>query len=386
MKVFTAILALLATLRLAAEEIPQAAPMSMPAAEDDGVRVAILGYHDFSETEPETAMRINTTKFRRQLETIRQLGLSVISLQDFISWKSGGKAIPEKSVLITMDDGWKSVYTDAFPILREFGYPFTLYLYRNYVDGGNKALTTAMIREMLNAGATIGSHSVSHPYPATVKSHLKQGTDAFNDFLRKEMGESKRFLEARFKQPITTYAYPGGFHTEEMLALGAEFGYSHMFTVIPGKVTRSTSDSTLPRYMILGNYDKIFEFATTFREPGVPAASGAIAGLIQTTPHPVEPEPGAIVNTRLPEISADLSHAGELDPSSLVMRVSGFGKVPASFSPETGKFSWPVNRRLRQSTTQVSVTWKDIDGHPPETPLRWSFQIDRASAYLPDGE
>jgi hypothetical protein len=217
---------------------------------------------------------------------------------------------------------------------------------------------------------------------------MKKGPQEYDAFLRKEMGESKRFLESRFKQPITSYAYPGGFHTEEMLKLGVEFGYSHLFTVIPGKVTRSTPDNTLPRYMILGNYDKIFEFATTFREAGAPAAaaSGAIAGLIQTTPHPVEPEPGAIINTRLPEISVDLSKAGELDPSSLVMQVSGFGKVPASFSPETGKLAWTVNRRLRQNTTQVSVTWKDIAGNPPESPLRWSFQIDRDSAYLPDGE
>jgi peptidoglycan/xylan/chitin deacetylase (PgdA/CDA1 family) len=388
MKFVAIIIALLSCACLVADEVPQAMPAAVPESSDDGVRVAILGYHDFSETEPETAMRINTAKFRRQLETIRQLGLSVISLDDFISWKNGGKSIPAKSVLITMDDGWKSVYTDAFPILREFGYPFTLYLYRNYVDGGNKALTTAMIREMLVAGATIGSHSVSHPYPATVKGHIKQGPDAYDAFLRREMGESKRFLESRFKVQVATYAYPGGFHTDEMLTLGNEFGYTHMFTVIPGKVTRATPNATLPRYMILGNYDKIFEFATTFREAGgaVATASGAIAGLIQTTPHPVIPEAGSIINSRLPEISVDLSKVGELDPSSLVMQVSGFGKVPASFSPESGRLSWTVNRRLRHPTTQVSVTWKDIAGNPPETPLRWSFQIDRDSAYLPEGE
>jgi len=100
----------------------------------------------------------------------------------------------------------------------------------------------------------------------------------------------------------------------------------------------------------------------------------------------VRPEPGIVINSRLPEIEADLSRVAYLDPSSLVMKVSGFGQVPASYSPETGKFSWTVNRRLRHLTTQVSISWKDLEGNAPDKPLRWSFQIDRESAYLPDGE
>ncbi len=391
MKVFTLVITLFAGISLCAEEVSvPPAPAAAPPTEvaDDGVRVAILGYHDFSETAPETAMRMQTSKFRKQMETIRQLGITVISMEDFVAWKRGDKEIPEKSVLITLDDGWKSVYTDAFPVLKEFGYPFTLYLYKNYVDGGGKALTIPMIKEMIAAGATIGSHSVSHPYPATVKSQLKKGPDAYDAYLRKEMGESRRFLESILRVAVTTYAYPGGFHTPEMLVLGEEFGYTHMFTVIPGKIARATPDNTVPRYMILGNYDKIFEFATTFRDSNSPLAQpeGAIAGLIHTTPHPVRPEAGAIINSRLPEISADLSKVEDFDPSTLVMKVSGFGEVPASYNPETRSIAWQVNRRLRQNTCQVAVSWKDSAGKEPEKPLRWTFQIDRDSAYLPDGE
>ncbi len=389
----TLILSLLSSLCLWAQdapvpESPVAATIVEPEIPDDGVRVSVLGYHDFAENQSETAMRIHTSKFRKQMETIRQLGITVISLEDFGAWKRGEKKIPEKSLLITLDDGWKSVYTDAFPILKELGYPFTLYLYKNYVDGGGKALTTPMIQEMIKAGATIGSHSVSHPYPITFKSHLKKGPDAYDAFLRKEMGESKRFLESRFKIKASTFSYPGGYHTEEMLPLSKEFGYTYSFTVQPGKVKRSMPDETLPRYMILGNYDKIFEIATTYRESqnSIAGPEGAIAGLIQTTPFPVSPESGAIINSRLPEISADLAKLENFDPTSLVMKVSGFGEVPANFASETKKLSWQVNRRLRQPTCQVSIAWNDLAGKATETPLRWSFQIDREAAYLPDGE
>jgi peptidoglycan/xylan/chitin deacetylase (PgdA/CDA1 family) len=371
--------------------VPTPTPEPLPAEPtlpDDGVRVAVLGYHDFSEKDKETAMRIRTSKFRIQMATLRQLGITVISLDDYLAWKRGDKELPEKSALITLDDGWKSVYTDAFPILKEFGYPFTLYLYKNYIDGGGKALTTAMIKEMLAHGASLGSHSISHPYPTTIKAQRNKGAHAFDGFLRKEMGESKRFIEAKFPVKVSSYAYPGGFTTEEMYPLAEEFGYTALFTVIPGKIKRATTDNHLPRYMILGNYDKIFEIATTYRESqDAPTAPGdAVAGLPQTTPFPVVPQAGAVVNSRLPVIAADLATLGDLDPATLTMKVSGFGEVPATFDPASKLLTWQATRRLRQPSCQVAVTWLDTTGAPPATPLRWSFQIDRQAAYLPEGE
>ena len=351
---------------------------------DDGIRVAVLGYHDFSEKDMETAMRIRTSKFRKQMETIRQLGIPVIPMADFIAWKDGGKPIPAKSIVITMDDGWKSVYTDAYPILKEFGYPFTIYLYKNYVDGGGKALTTAMIKEMMANGATIGSHSASHPFPQEVKKFRKQGAAPFDKFLNVEMGESKRFLEEKFGKSVVTFAYPGGYFTEEMQAKAAEVGYSHLFTVHPGKVKRSVPNNVLPRYVILGNHDKIFDFATSFRESQSSLPGQAGSELVKELPFPVEPQPGSIINSRLPEISVDFSSAENIDPASLKMQVAGFGEVPANYASEGKLFSWQVNRRLRQPVCNVQVTWKTTDGKETETPLKWGFQIDREAAYLPD--
>jgi len=348
------------------------------------VRVSVLGYHDFSEDLPETEMRIRTSKFRKQLEILQQLDITVISLEDFIAWKRGDISLPEKCVLLTFDDGWRSVYTDAFPILREFGHPFVLYLYQNYVDGGGKALTTPMIREMLEQGGVLGSHSVSHPLPSVVKAKREEGPEAFDAYLRVELGQSKKFLEERFGVPVTTYAYPGGFFTEEMLELAPELGYSHLFTVEPRKVRRASPDFALPRYMILGTHDRIFEYATQFREASdaVIAPAGAVAAMLETTPHPVVPEAGAVVNSRTPEIAADLSGVEGLDPASLVMLIAGFGQVPATFDAETGRFSWVPNRRLRHPICRVEVRWKDVGGNAPEKPLVWSFQLDLEAVYL----
>jgi len=358
---------------------PVAAPEHDP--NDDGVRVSVLGYHDFTISEPETEMKIKVDKFRKQMELIRELGITVISFDDFDAWKRGAKPIPEKSMLITVDDGWKSFHQHAYPVLKEFNYPFTLFLYKNYVDGGGKALTTTMIREMTAHGATIGSHSVSHPYPVVFKKKKREGEEIYDRFLRLEIGESGKFLRQRFKAPVLSYSYPGGYVTEEMPPLITELGYRYAFTIEPGKVRRDTPDTALPRFMILGNYDRVFEFATDYGDGRV-----AAAGLLHTPGHPVMPEAGSIIHQRQPTITADLAKVADLDPETLEMRVSGFTKVPAVFNPKTKHYSWQVQRPLRQPTCEVVVSWRNLEGEAPEKPLRWTFQIDREAAYLKDPE
>ncbi|GHC43225.1 polysaccharide deacetylase family protein [Roseibacillus persicicus] len=362
---------------------PQEVPESLKTPpKDDGIRLSVLGYHEFAEKLPNTAMRIKTSKFRKQMEALRDLGKPIITMEEFIKWKSGEGTIPPQCFLITIDDGWKSVYTDAFPIFKELEMPFTIFLYKNYVDGGGRALTTPMINEMLESGlCTIGSHSVSHPFPSKFKAAAKKGKEAHLAFLNEEFGTSKTYLEEKFKKPVPTYAYPGGYVTDAMLPVAKEVGYEYLFTVNPGMTRLDTDNFTLPRFIILGNRDGVFELATTFRETA--ASASAEGAVVQTTKHPVVPEPGAVITNRLPLIAADLSQETEIDPESIVMRVAGFGKVPAVWSEEDKTFSWQVNRPLRIPSCEVSVQWRLNDHREYELPMRWSFRVDLEAAYQP---
>ena len=76
------------------------------------------------------------------------------------------ESIPPRSAIITLDDGWNSTYEAAWPILKKFGYPFTLFIYTDYVKGGPKSgggsLTWSQLAELRDAGADIESHTVSH--------------------------------------------------------------------------------------------------------------------------------------------------------------------------------------------------------------------------------
>ena len=357
---------------------------SCPAQEDakiigdDGARVSVLGYHVFHPTKPATEMLIPTSKFREQMEAVKASKIPVITLAKFLAWRRGEAELPPQSILLTMDDGWRSVYTEAFPIMKEFQFPFTVYLYKNYVGSsrGGRAMSYAMIQEMIQSDlCTIGSHSVSHPFPSKVKKAARAGKEPYDKFLRTELGDSKTFLEEKFNQTVTTYAYPGGYHTNEMFELADALGYDNLFTVKPGKVRRDTDGHILPRYIVLGNHDSAFKAALVFRN------GSRVADAPVTLPHPVSPAPGNLVAARLPLISADLSKVENLDPKSLRMKVSGFGQVPADFDVTSHSLSWRVSRPLRQKFCEVSVQWKLNEAESFEPELKWTFKIDREAAY-----
>jgi len=354
---------------------------SEQAIGDDGSRVSILGYHVFHKTKDETPMLISTARFRKQMELIKSTGIPVITLAQFLAWRRGEGEIPPQSILITMDDGWRSVYSEAFPIMKELRLPFTIFLYKNYVGAnrGGRAMSLNMIKEMLKSGlCSIGSHSVSHPFPSDVKKQVAAGAEAFEKFLRIEMEQSKVFLDEKFQTQVTTYAYPGGYHTPEMHVMADKVGYDHLFTVEPGKVRRNSSKYALPRYIVFGNNNQAFEAALSFKNGNFSPPL-----LPVELPHPTSPNPNDLVANRLPEISANLHKLANLDPESLVMRVAGFGKVPAIFDPTSRTIRWKVNRPLRQPVCSVTLQWKLIDQEEYENPMKWTFRIDRSANYQP---
>ncbi len=339
-------------------------------------RVAVLGYHNFSNSKPVTEMLMRTTEFREQMETIRKLQLRVISMQEFLAWRQGRLRLPARCVLITMDDGWKSVYTDAFPILQEYGYPFTLFLYTKYLSGRGDSMTPAMIREMQKYGASIGSHSTSHYYPSRWKHAEAQGEDFFKAFMDVEMGDSQKKLSELFGA-INTYCYPGGFVTQAMVENLPSYGYTAAFTVIPGKVGADEDMLRIHRYMVFGTDSSIFRRAVNFDRRNDAEPTQAKRNSSSLPPFPVYPAPGSRGNEDLEQISAQLGTIEKLDIRSIQMRVSGFGRVPAQVDPTTQAVKWNLPMRVYMPALTVQLSWKTTDGK--QTTTQWSFDIAPAT-------
>lgn len=339
-------------------------------------KVSILCYHDFSAKKEATEMRIREELFAQQMQQVADSGINVISMSDFIAWKQGTKDLPEQNILITIDDGWRSVFLVAYPVLKKHEFPFSLGLYKNFIGKGELSLNKSMINEMLMNGMQISSHSVSHPYPSVVKKKRQESDAAYNNFLRTEFGEAKSYLEDLFKQSIPTYIYPGGYYTPDMFPVLRSYGYEFAFTVKPGKVTRDSVDMELPRYVVLGTSDRMFQHALNFE------GQNSTANIKTDLAYPVKPPPGTETSERLPWIGVDFEGDDTVDRDSVYMRVGGFGKVDAKFLKDTHRFEWQAMRPLRVPACSVLVQWRKKGSSKYEPPLKWTFLVDQKQQYL----
>lgn len=233
-----------------------------PLVPREQTQVAVLGYHDFSNTKTTTEMRMKTAEFCRQMQFLHDSDICVISMQDFLEWRFGTRCLPARCVLITIDDGWKSVYTDAYPVLKAYGYPFTLYLYVRYVGVKGSSMTHEQLKEMMQHGATIGCHSWNHLYPSKWKRY-SQTSVQYATQLQKEFIDSRAKLQEWFGN-CSTYCYPGGYHTAPMRATLKLADYQAAFTVIEKKVKCDVNPYQVNRYMVFGVDTAIFRRAVNF--------------------------------------------------------------------------------------------------------------------------
>jgi len=346
---------------------PSPAVKPTPAlAIDRSAKVVVLCYHRF-EDNPRDQLAINPVEFRTQMQQLKDGGIAVIPMKDFLAWRRGEKSIARKSAVITIDDGYISGYTVAWPILKEFGYPFTMFIYTNYVNVGGKSLTWPQLEQMRDAGVDIESHTVSHHD----LRHAPKGQD-YLTWLHNEVYTSKDILEQKLGIKISVFAFPYGTYNEQVRKMCMDAGYQACFTVYGQHMGIDAPADQIGRYALDSLHPDLFKTVVNFGatdgvDPGVMAAQLAAAAMVT---QPMNDE--RIANTR-PVIKANLASMGNVQPGSVEMRVSGFGVVPAKYDPATKLISYEFTQNLVPKTYTVILS-ATVDGRKVET--RWDFTVD----------
>lgn len=177
-------------------------------------------------------------EFRTHLDVIARDGWTVVALPDAVA-ALAANTLPRKALALTFDDGYASVAEVAWPLLRERGWPATLYAVSGYLDGSKRfawdkpddaearLLDAAALRDVANDGLHIGSHTVSHRW----LPHLDAAT------VTAEVRDSRAALEDLLGAPVRDFAYPmGGWDARVRDAVGAA-GYTTAVTVDRGLQT-----------------------------------------------------------------------------------------------------------------------------------------------------
>src|ERR1043165_7087319 len=244
-----------------------AVAISKPAV-DQNAQLVIFGYHRFVNNVRRPDTEITPQAFEAQMQELKNKGIAVIPMQDFLAWRRGEKAIPAKSAVITFDDGWKSQYEVAWPILKKFNYPVTLFIYTEGIRpghfSGGESMSWEQLAEMRDAGVDIQGHTATHsdlrkPYDKVAKKHLNP--EEYEQWLDKEIGGSKQMIEQNLGAKVNCFAVPYGFHNDHIRDVAMKAGYEALFTVYGQPITMHTPLSSVGRYLMEANKPKVFSDA-----------------------------------------------------------------------------------------------------------------------------
>lgn len=207
------------------------------------IGVPVIYYHSVDKNA-DNELTITPDMLEEQLNYINDNNYITITMEELYEHLQKNKPIPEKSILITFDDGYMNNYTEAFPILKNLNMKATIFCIGNSLDG-SYYLSEEAIKEMSDYGIDIQSHTVNH---------LHLDTLSYDEQLL-ELKNSKEILEKITGKEIISIAYPFGDYNEDTIKAAKNSGYKLAFTTNLGLSDRDDNIYELDRIYISSYYD-----------------------------------------------------------------------------------------------------------------------------------
>ncbi|MCP4117545.1 MAG: polysaccharide deacetylase family protein [Desulfobacteraceae bacterium] len=217
--------------------------------------VPILCYHKFGQGKA-SVMNMPAHAFDQQMRYLKENDYHVITPHDLMGFLEFRQQIPRRSVIISIDDGYRSVRDVAWPILKRYGFVATLFVYTDYIGISSKALSWDDLREMKAAGFTIGSHSVSHS--DLTRPGVHETREQFLGRVKHELETSKKIIDRELDQETIFFSFPFGRSDPGTIAMAKAAGYKMAVTVERGTNPFFSNPLDLRRDMILKRDMKSF--------------------------------------------------------------------------------------------------------------------------------
>jgi peptidoglycan/xylan/chitin deacetylase (PgdA/CDA1 family) len=207
--------------------------------------VPVLMYHVIADP-PSSAqlpeLYVDPKTFDQQMEALKKQGYAGVSLnQVYAAWFKGGE-LPEKPVVVSFDDGYRSQYVNARPELRKLGWPGVLSAIAGRIGQPDAELSNQMVQTMINDGWELDSHTINHV-------DVSQATGSE---LQREVGGSRTMLQQRFHQPVNFFCYPSGAYDDQAIQAVRAAGYLGATTTNEGLASKSEM-YTLKRIRVDGS-------------------------------------------------------------------------------------------------------------------------------------
>lgn len=157
-------------------------PAVAPPRAPDSLRVPILVYHNIQPASEARGIRaadltMRPEVFAAQMQYLKDEKIPVVSLGALLDALEGKRTLPARAVVLTFDDGRLNQYVNAFPVLRTHGFTATFFPFVHAMDRNKRYFTWAQLKEMQQAGMTIGSHTALHVRVDRMKDAAQMRTE-----------------------------------------------------------------------------------------------------------------------------------------------------------------------------------------------------------------
>jgi len=303
--------------------------------------IPILTYHNFT-TEEGDSYKINITNFEKQMDYLAVHNYSVISLSELLTGLRAGQ-LPPKPVVITIDDGFKSTFTLAYPVLKKYNFPATLFLYTDFIEKNSNSLTWKEIGEMTKNKIEIGSHTLSHCNLLRYKEN--ESYDSYISRMKKEIFLSKEILEGKMGGKVKFFAYPYGVYSPIIKNIVIQAGYEGILNANSMSNNLNADPFSLNRQIISGQ-SPLNSFIQILNQRPFYTSQ-------------IFPYDGVIESNQLVKIGAILE-GDNYDVKTLSMKLGG-AKVKFDFNPENREISFTPDslKPLIKKSYIVNITALD---------------------------
>jgi peptidoglycan/xylan/chitin deacetylase (PgdA/CDA1 family) len=290
------------------------------AAESHAV---VFMYHRFGEDNFRST-NIKLEQFDAHLDYLAENGFTVWPLERIVEQIRAGEPIPDRTVAITIDDAYRSIYTEAYPRLKERGWPFTVFVATDPVDRGFKSfLTWDEMREMAKGGATFANHGRTHAHLADRVAG--ETAEEWRERVKAEISWAEKRLTEEFGNSPRIFAYPYGEYNRELGILISELGYV-AFGQHSGAIGEYSDMRALPRYPMAEAYADMDGFAMKAMSLPLPVRS-------------VRPWDPVVTGDRRPKLEVELAESNA-SLGTLGCYVSNQGRVDVQWiDKKAGRFT-----------------------------------------------
>lgn len=208
--------------------------------------VPVLNYHKVDILNH--ALSVSSQEFEEQMEYLYKNNYHTITPDQLLAYLKCGQQLPDKPIVITFDDGYLDNYTNAYPIMKKYGFTGTIFIVTNLVGHDPRFITWDQVREMQDNGIVFGSHTANHTsLTSLTKEQIMAELTQSRDEMARQLGKLPNY-----------FAYPTGTYNSGVEEMVRSVGYKAAFTIQYGQVGTDSDLYALERI-------PIFKGQKTFR-------------------------------------------------------------------------------------------------------------------------